>query len=116
MTPAEATHEPEEKRLRNGIIALLQKFGGYEPAVDDILVNEIASCTIYWKKLEALLDAPTATPQTYSHIADAKIKFQKMAESALEKLALTRRDRIGQQGASDLESQLREARLKAKQD
>jgi hypothetical protein len=105
--------QPEFERLRKGIIEVLNKFGGYVPAVDDILVDQIASCTIYWKNAEVFLDAETATEHTYARIADTKIKFQKMIEAAMRELALSRRDRLTQKAQTEFTSQLREAILKA---
>ncbi|MGA3110379.1 MAG: hypothetical protein ABSD99_13185, partial [Candidatus Bathyarchaeia archaeon] len=82
MTPKSKYHEsgpiriatsdedqPELERLKNGIIKLLKKFGGYEPALDDILIEQIASSTIYWKKVERFLDTASATEYTYASIA-----------------------------------------------
>lgn len=105
--------QPEFERLRKGIIEVLNKFGGYLPAIDDILVEQIASCTIYWKNAEVFLDAQTATEHTYARIADTKMKFQKMIEAAMRELALSRRDRLSQQGQTEFTSQLRGAILKA---
>ena len=106
--------KPEYERLKNGIIKLLEKFGGYEPALDDILVEQIASSTIYWKKMEQFLDAASATEYTYVRIADSKVKWQKTIETAMRELALSRRDRLNQQGQTDLTRLLAESIAKAK--
>lgn len=98
---------PELEKLKKGIITALQKFGGYEPEIDDILVDQIASSTIYWKKLETFLDAHNANEYTFARVADSKLKFLKMIETNLRELALNRRDRIGQQGEADLMKKLR---------
>jgi hypothetical protein len=108
-----AEDEPAVKRLKKGIIKVLRKFGGYEPEVDDIWVDEIATCTIYSKQTERFLDADTATEHTYSRVVDMRLKFQKMIENAMHHLAITRRDRIEIQGESDLKMKLREAIEKA---
>jgi hypothetical protein len=101
--------EPQYERIRKGLIKVLKKFGGYEPAVDDIHIEQIASSTIYSKKTEQFLDAANADEHTYSTIIDSKLKLQKMIESALHQLALNRRDRVGQNKELDLMKQLREA-------
>jgi len=106
--------QPEYERLRKGLVNLLNKFGGYEPSLDDILVAQIASCTIYWRKLESFMDAKTATEHTFVRMTDSKLKMQKMIETAVRELALSRRERIGQQGEVDLTRKLREAIEKAK--
>lgn len=127
MTPKSKYHEsgpiriatsdedqPELERLKNGIIKLLKKFGGYEPALDDILIEQIASSTIYWKKVERFLDTASATEYTYASIADSKVKWQKMIDTAMRELALSRRDRLNQQSQTDFTRQLQEAIAKAK--
>jgi hypothetical protein len=106
--------QPELDRIKKGIIKLLKKFGGYEPALDDILVEQIASSTIYYKRAERFLDATSATEFTYARIADSKMKLQKMIETAMQELALSRRDRLTQQGQTDFTRQLQEAIAKAK--
>ncbi|HYB67837.1 MAG TPA: hypothetical protein VEC43_05870 [Candidatus Acidoferrales bacterium] len=103
---------PEFERIRNGIIKALQKFAGYEPEIDDILVDQIASSTIYWKKLEKFLDAETASEYTFARVADSKSKFLAMIDTNLRELALNRRARIGQQGEAELMRKLREEIMK----
>jgi hypothetical protein len=105
---------PELERLRKGIIKALKKFGVYEPALDDILVEQIASSTIYWKRMERFLDSASATEWTYARITDSKLKTQKMIEDAMRELALSRRERLSQKGQTDLARQLTEAIAKAK--
>jgi hypothetical protein len=105
---------PEIDRLTKGIVKVLLKFGGYEPEVDDIWVHQIATCTVYLTKTEIFLDADSATVHTYSRAADTQLKFQKMIENAMNQLALSRRDRIGQQAESDLMGKLRETLEKMK--
>ena len=107
--------QPELKRLMKGIVKILKKYGGYEPEVDDIWVYQIAAATIYLKETENFLDAPTATEHTFTRVTDMQLKWQKIIENAMEHLAITRHDRVGKQGTSDLETQLREALEKAKQ-
>jgi len=107
--------QPELKRLMKGIIKILKKHGGYEPEVDDIWVRQIATATIYLKETEKFLDAPSATEHTFTRVTDMQLKWQKIIENAMTHLAISRRDRIGPQNASDLETQLREALTKAKQ-
>jgi len=101
--------QPEYERIRKGLIKVLRKFGGYEPAVDDLHIGVIASSVIYSKKTEHFLDAANADEYTYSRVIDSKLKLQKMIESALHRLALNRRDRVGQNRELDLMKQLREA-------
>lgn len=105
---------PEINRLTKGIVKVLMKFGGYEPEVDDIWVSQIATYTVYLKKSELFLDADSATVHTYTHVADTQLKFQKIIENAMNQLALSRRDRIGQQAEADLMGKLRETLEKMK--
>ncbi len=106
--------KPEHERLKKGIIKLLNKFGGYEPDLDDIFVEEIASSTIYYKKIEQFLDTASATEYTYASIADSKLKWQKTIQTAMRELALTRRDRLDQKDQTNFTRQLQEAIDKAK--
>jgi len=101
--------QPEHERIRKGLIKVLKKFGGYEPAVDDLHIEQIATSAIYSKKTVHFLDSANATEITYSRIIDSKLKLQKMIETALHQLALNRRDRLGQNRELDLMRQLREA-------
>ena len=101
--------QPQHEKIRKGLIKVLKKFGGYEPAVDDLHIEQIATSAIYSKKTEHFLDSANATEITYSRIIDSKLKLQKMIETALHQLALNRRDRLGQNRELDLMRQLREA-------
>jgi hypothetical protein len=105
---------PEIERTAKGIIKILKKFGGYEPAADDIWVYRIANCTFYLKKSEYFLDAPTANEYTYARVTDIQTKQQNMIKIAMEQLALNRRDRKGQNREADLIMKLRETLEKEK--
>jgi hypothetical protein len=105
--------QPEVDRLTKGIIKILKKAGCYEPAIDNILANAIAVGTIYLKKVEGFLDAETATEHTFVRGVDMQLKYHKMIESAMQHLAITRRDRLGQRGMTDLETKLRQELAKA---
>jgi hypothetical protein len=102
-------NRPEYERTRNAIVKALQRMGGYEPAIDDYYVDEIARNAIYAKKIETFLDSDTANVDTYSSVAYTKQKFAKMIENAIHQLALNRRDRLGNQTQSDMMRELRKA-------
>jgi hypothetical protein len=103
----------EYERIRSGIINVLETMGGYEPAIDDLPIEQIARTTIYLRKIESFVDAPQATSDTYSSVTDSKLKMAKMIENAIRQLALGRRDRLGRQAQSSLENELKEATLRA---
>lgn len=103
----------EYNRTRSEIIKVLEKAGGYEPAIDDLLVNVIADTVIYMKKIEFFVDSPLATSDTYSSVTDSKLKMMKMIDTAIHQLALSRRDRLVEQTQSSLEKDLKEATLRA---
>lgn len=119
--PASVTKTPlltkqdaaEYERTRSEIIKVLEKMGGYEPAIDDLHVDQIARTTIYLKKIEFFVDSPLATSDTYSSVTDSKLKMMKSIENAIGQLALSRRDRLGKQTQSSLENELKEATLRA---
>lgn len=98
----------EYDRTRSEIIKVLEKVGGYEPAIDDIYVAQIATTTIYLKRIEFFVDSDLATSDTYASVTDTKLKMGKIIENAVRQLALSRRDRIGNQTESSLMNELRE--------
>jgi hypothetical protein len=99
----------EYERIRNELVKVLQKMGGYKPAVDDIYIDQIARIAIYAKRAELYLDTDTATLDTYFRVTDTKLKQAKMIDTAIHQLARARRDRIGKQTESSLMNQLRQA-------
>ncbi len=98
----------EYERTRSEIIKVLEKMGGYEPAIDDIYVAQIARTTIYLRIIEVFVDSNLATEDTYSSVTDSKLKMAKMIQNAISQLALSRSDRIGKQTQSGLMNELRE--------
>jgi hypothetical protein len=104
--------EPEYDRIRQELIKVLDKVGGYEPATDDLLIDQIARSAIYFRNSEVFLDSETATDYTYARVADTKLKFAKIIESAMHQLAISRRDRMGSQTQAGLMNELREAMMR----
>lgn len=100
---------PEYERVTQQLTEVLKKLGGYEPTVDGIYVDQIARAAIYAKRIEVFLDSDSATEHTYSKVTDSKIKLSKTIESAMHQLALSRRDRIGNQTEGGLKKELLEA-------
>jgi hypothetical protein len=98
----------EYERTRSEIIKVLEKMGGYEPAIDDIYVTQIATTVIYLKKIEFFVDSNLATEDTYSSVTDSKLKMGKIIENAIRQLALSRRDRIGTQTQASFRNELKE--------
>ena len=104
--------QPEYNRIRNELVKVLEKAGGYEPAVDDIHIDQIARIAVYTKKVESYLDSDLATVDTHSRVTDIKLKQSKMIDNALHQLAIARRDRIDKQTETGLMNELRAAMLK----
>ncbi len=102
----------EYERIRNQLINVLQTRGGYEPAVDNIHVDQIARTAIYATRVEVFLDSPHVTANTYSRVTDTKLKLSKIIDNAIHQLALARRDRMGEKNEGELMRELREAILK----
>ncbi len=98
----------EYERTRSEIIKVLDKMGGYVPAVDDIFVAQIATTAIYLKRIDFFVDSELATSDTYASVTDTKLKMGKIIENAIRQLALSRRDRVGNQTEASLTNQLRE--------
>ncbi len=103
---------PEYERMKNELVKVLQKLGGYEPAVDDIHIDLIAGAAIYAKRAEIFLDSGTANEDTYSSITDTKLKLAKIIDNATRELALSRRDRLGKQTEGSLKTKMKEEFLK----
>lgn len=102
----------EYERTRSELVKALEKMGGYEPAADDIQIDQIARTAIYAKKVENFLDSETANEDTYSRVTDTKLKQSKIIENAMRQLSLARRDRLGKQTEADVMRKLREAVLR----
>ncbi len=98
----------EYERTRSEIIKVLEKMGGYLPAVDDIYVAQIATTGIYLKRIEFFVDSDLATEDTYSSVTDSKLKMVKIIDNAIRQLALSRLDRVGKQTQASLTNELRE--------
>jgi hypothetical protein len=103
---------PEYRQIRRALIKVLERLGGYEPAADDIFIDEIARNTIYARNVELFLDAPTANEHTYAAVTDTKLKLAKIVENAMRELALSRRDRLGNRNQASMMTELREALLR----
>lgn len=102
----------EYNRIRDELVKVLERMGGYEPAVDDMHIDRIARMAIYTNKVEIYIDSPNATVDTYVKVTDIKLKQSKMLDMAINQLALARRDRLGKQTESSLMNELREAMLR----
>ena len=102
----------EYERTRDEIIQVLEKMGGYVPAIDNIHVDEIARIAIYAKKIEIYLDSGTVDIDIYSRVTDMKLKLSIIIDNALHQLALARRDRMSKQTESSLMNELRETILR----
>lgn len=104
-----AKETAEYDRIRGGIIKVLEKHGAYEPAVDDIYVDQMATDAIYSKKLDAFLDSDTATEHTYARVIDSKVKLAKTIQNAAASLAISRRERLNNQIRTSLTAELERA-------
>ena len=102
----------EYNRIRDELVKVLERMGGYEPAVDDKYIDRIARLTIYTNKVEMYIDSNNATVDTYVKVTDIKLKQSKMLDMAINQLAIARRDRLGKQTESSLMNELREAMLR----
>ena len=103
----------EYEAIKAGLINELKKLGSYEPEVDDLQVDAIARATMYIRNLEKLLDSEKANPETYSRVTDSQAKLRKIIESALDGLAVTRKDRITTQAGKAGEEELAKLILEA---
>lgn len=103
----------EYEAFKAGLIGELKKLGSYEPQVDDLEIDAIARATIYMKNLEKLLDSEKANAETYSRVTDSQAKLRKIIDSALQGLAITRKERITTQAGKAGEEELARLILEA---
>jgi hypothetical protein len=103
----------EYETVKAGLTGELKKLGSYEPEVDDLEIDAIARATIYMRNLEKLLDSEKANPETYSRVTDSQAKLRKIIDSALQGLALTRKERITTQTSKAGEEELARLILEA---
>jgi len=103
----------EYEAIKAGLISELKKLGSYEPEIDDLQVDAIARATMYMRNLEKLLDSEKANPETYSRVTDSQAKLRKIIESALDGLAVTRKERITTQAGKAGEEELAKLILEA---
>jgi hypothetical protein len=103
----------EYEAVKAGLIGELKKLGSYEPEVDDLEIDAIARATIYMRNLERLLDSEQANDETYSRVTDSQAKLRKIIETALQGLAITRKERITTQASKAGEEELAKLILEA---
>ena len=103
----------EYETIKAALIAELKKLGSYEPNVDDLEIDAIARATIYMRNLEKVLDAEKVNPETYSRVTDSQAKLRKIIDSALQGLALTRKERITTEAGKSGEEELARLILEA---
>lgn len=102
----------EYSRIIRDIVGVLQEFGGYVPAIDDLDIDWIARNRIHASKLSVFLNSEMATPDTYSRVADAMAKFGKNVDTGMRRLAISRVDRLSAQAQTELATRLKERILK----
>lgn len=96
----------EYDRMKTDLIRAIEKYGGYEPAVDDLLIYQIVSNTIYLRKAGRFLNSKKATELTYTRIADVQAKFSKTINEAIHQLAISRYFRLTSEDQTELIKQL----------
>jgi hypothetical protein len=103
----------EYETVKAALIRELKKLGSYEPEVDDLEIEAIARATIYMRNLEKLLDSENANEETYSRVTDSQAKLRKIIDTALQELAVTRKERITTQAGKAGEEELARLILEA---
>jgi hypothetical protein len=88
---------------------VLDKYGGYEPAVDNITIHRIIQSTINYNKIGTFLNSAAATEYTYSRVIDCQVKLAKIIDDGMRQLAISRRDRLTDQTQTNLMNELKEA-------
>ena len=104
--------EAEYARTKRAIVLVLKKSRRYEPAIDDIYIDEIVRSTIQSRKIEVFLHTDTATEQTHVRVADIRVKLAKIIVTAMRELAISPRDRLVNQTQATVIEQIRDAILR----
>ncbi|HKM77111.1 MAG TPA: hypothetical protein VJZ32_11910 [Candidatus Bathyarchaeia archaeon] len=103
----------ECSRIRNELCGLLKKMGGYEPAVDDFYVDQIAESRIALKKAGIFLKSQTATEFTFTRVTDVKAKFTKIIGDAYDRLGISRRSRLADRDKTEAVAVVKNSMLEA---
>ena len=95
-------------RIRDGLIELLEERRGYEPAIHDLYLDQVARHTIFLKRCDMFLLSDKASEHTFVSVADAKVKFAKIIDNALNKLGISPGNSFANQTEADVMTELRE--------
>jgi len=87
--------------------------GGYEPAVDDFYVDQIAESRIALKKAGIFLKSQTATEFTFTRVTDVKAKFTKIIGDAYDRLGISRRSRLADRDKTEAVAVVKNSMLEA---
>jgi len=99
----------EYSRIKNKLCSALRKVEAYEPAIDDIYIDQIVESIISSRKVGHLIKSETATEFTFSRVADAQVKFAKIIKDAFTQLCISRRDRLTDQDKTENLAEFRKA-------
>lgn len=102
----------EYTRMKHALVNTLEKYGGYEPAVDEISIDQMLRSTIQSRKIDAFLNTDTATEYTYTRVIDSRVKLAKIIDTAMQQLAISRRDRLTNQTQTTLLRELKNTILR----
>ncbi|MGO9645041.1 MAG: hypothetical protein ACLPY5_09870 [Candidatus Bathyarchaeia archaeon] len=94
--------------IRSGLIKLLERRGGYIPAIHDLYLDQAARHTIFLKKSDMFLMSDKASEHTFVSVADAKAKFAKIIDNALNKLGISPGSSFANQTEAGVMTELRE--------
>ncbi len=88
--------------ISDGLIELLKERGDYEPALHDLLIDRVARHTIILKRCDMFLLSEKASEHTFVSVADAKVKFAKIIDNALNEMGITPQNRPSNQTADQM--------------
>ncbi|MHC1586084.1 MAG: hypothetical protein ACXQTV_00900 [Candidatus Hecatellaceae archaeon] len=91
---ARATEKhPDFKPIKAKLVEALQQVESYNPAYDDLLVNEIAKTVIDIRTVDRALEGAESLSQLHRAV-QVKATLLRMLETCVEALAMTRRSRL----------------------
>ncbi len=110
--PFTGNYALEYSAIRSRLSEVLKRFGGYEAAIDDLYLDQIATNTIFLRMADGFLMSNKANEYTFTRMADAKVKLTKIINTALNELAISPRSRLTNQTEAGLMAELKEIVLR----
>jgi hypothetical protein len=91
--PRATEKHPEFKQIKARLVEALQQVESYNPAYDDLLINEIAKTVIDIRTADKALESVKSLTKLHRAV-QVKATLLRMLQTCVEALAMTRRSRL----------------------